>query len=290
LTRPPAPFVVGMSRSGTTLLRMMLDAHSQLAIPPETNFHDAIGAFRRRGATAAAETIVCGELWGDYKLPAEEFYKRVEVRRDDSLGEVLRAFFELYAERQGKPRWGNKTPYYAMRMTLLEEILPEARFVHIVRDGRDVALSTVPVWFGASDLAGVAKEWSDMLVLARSQVEDLSFYTEIHYEDLVRDPASTLKRVCEFLELEWEPVMLDYHRHSAARLASELGDVNEVGRIVTREERLHIHRLIGRPPQADRAERWRREMSAADVRAFHEIAGETLRAFGYQTAVELSKH
>lgn len=290
MTRTPAPFVVGMSRSGTTLLRMMLDAHSQLAIPPETNFHDTIRAFSRGGVPAATEAIVCGELWGDYKLPAEELYKRVEARRDDSLGEVLRAFFELYAERKGKPRWGNKTPYYAMRMTLLEEILPEARFVHIVRDGRDVALSTLPVWFGANDIAGVAKEWSDMLVLARSQVDRLPFYTEIHYEDLVRDPVPVLKRVCEFLELEWEPAMLDYHRHSAARLASELGDVHEVGRVVTREERLHIHRLIGRPPQANRAERWRREMSAADVRAFDEIAAETLRAFGYQTAAKLSKH
>jgi hypothetical protein len=272
-----------MSRSGTTLLRMMLDANSRLAIPPETNFHDALNAFTHAGTAAATETIVSGELWGDYKMPADEFVRRVETRCPNGFGEVMRTFFEFYAELQGKPRWGNKTPYYAMRMALIEKLLPEARFVHVVRDGRDVALSTVPVWFGASDVAGVAHEWSDMLALAREQAKGLSFYIEIHYEDLVRDSASTLERVCEFLELEWEPAMLDYHRRAAARLASELGDVCELGRTVTRQERLQIHRLIGRPPQADRAERWRQEMSPTDIRVFDEIAGDTLRAFGYST-------
>ncbi|MGC1852029.1 MAG: sulfotransferase [Solirubrobacterales bacterium] len=280
----PAPFIVGAARSGTTLLRMMLDAHSQLAIPPETNFQNALRAFERAGAAAATETIVSGALWGDYNLPAEEFSRRVQARRPQSFGDVMRTFFEFYAERHDKRRWGNKTPYYVMRMTLIEELLPEARFIHVVRDGRDVALSTVPVWFGAGDIAGVAEEWVQTLTSARRQAEHLSFYTEVRYEELVRDPISALKRICEFLELEWEPTMLDYHRDSAGRLAAELGDVREMGRIVSREERLHIHRLIGRPPQADRAERWRREMSAAEVRAFEEIAADTLQAFSYELA------
>lgn len=280
--RPPAPFIVGMGRSGTTLLRMMLDSHSTLAIPPETNFGSALAAFEQGGPGPAVEAMVGNELWADYNLSADEFARRVQSRRPEAFADVLRVFYEFYAELQGKSRWGNKTPYFLARMTLVQEVVPEARFIHIVRDGRDVALSTVPTFFGPSDVTGVAEEWSRMLALARRQAGDLASYTEVRYEDLVREPIPTLQRLCEFVDLEWEPSMLDYHRHAAERLSSELRDVVEGGRPVSASERLGIHRLVARPPQLDRVERWRREMSAADLHAFESVAAETLRAFGYE--------
>jgi len=282
VARPPAPFIVGVGRSGTTLLRMMLDSHSTLAIPPETNFATALAAFERGGSGPAVEAMVANQLWGDYNLPADEFARRVESRRPRSFADVLRVFFEFYAELREKPRWGNKTPYFLARMALVQRLIPEARFVHIVRDGRDVALSTVPLWFGPDDVAGVAGEWSRMLSLARRQAQSLDHYAEVRYEDLVREPVPALRRLCEFLELEWEPAMLDYHRHAAERLAAELGDVVEGGRPVPREQRLELWRLLDRPPQLDRVERWRREMSGADLQAFEGVAAGTLRAFGYE--------
>jgi hypothetical protein len=120
------------------------------------------------------------------------------------------------------------------------------------------------------------------LMSARRQVQDLPFYTEIRFEDLLRGPSPVLQALCEFLELEWEPAMLDYHLHARERLSAELGDVFEAGRHVSVAERLRIWRLVDRPPQLDRIERWRREMSEEDVRAFEAIAGETLQAFGYE--------
>jgi hypothetical protein len=280
--RPPAPFIVGVGRSGTTLLRLMLDAHSTLAIPPEANFSSAIAAFEQGGAGPAVEAMVGHELWADYNLSADEFARRVESRRPRVFADVLRVFYGFYAELQGKSRWGNKTPYFLARMTLVQEVVPEARFVHIVRDGRDVALSTVPVWFGPNDIAGVAREWSRMLTMARRQADSLAHYTEVRYEDLVREPVPVLQRLCEFLELEWEPAMLDYHRHAAERLSAELGDVVEGGLRVSASERRAIHRLLDRPPQLDRVERWRREMSAADLRNFESVAAGSLRDFGYE--------
>lgn len=281
ITRPPAPFIVGVGRSGTTLLRLMLDSHSTLAIPPEANFSAAIAAFEEGGAESAVEAIVGYELWGDYNLPADEFARRVQSVRPENISDVFRAFYELYAERRGKSRWGNKTPYFLARMTLIQELLPEARFVHIVRDGRDVALSTVPLWFGPNDVAGAAREWSNMLTSARRQAQDLHFYTEVRYEELVQGPTATLMRLCEFLDLEWEPEMLEYHRHAPERISSELGDVLEGRQFVPANERLKIHRLTGRPPQLDRIERWKREMSVADLHIFESVAADTLREFGY---------
>lgn len=260
----------------------MLDAHTELAIPPETYFGAAIEAFQRGGAESAVEVIVQSQEWGDYNLSADEFARRVENRHPTGMGDVMRVFYQFYAERQGKPRWGSKNLAFITRMTSVYQLLPEARFVHIIRDGRDVALSAIPVWFGPNTVAESATRWERALRAARRQAQDLPFYTEITYEDLVLDTSTALKRLCHFIEVDWEPSMLDYHLHSAQRLSAEFTDRRRQGRIIPKRARLEIHRLVGHPPQPDRVQRWRREMSAADLRTFESIAGETLEEFGYE--------
>src|SRR5687767_7251824 len=144
--RQPAPFVVGVSRSGTTLLRLMLDAHPQLTIPPETHFvPELIRAAGRRRASAEglAEIIVSQRQWGDFGVDEAELRLRLEALDRVEPAGALRAFYGLYAEKQGKPRWGDKTPIYVEHMRGIAKALPEARFVHLIRDGRDVALSRI---------------------------------------------------------------------------------------------------------------------------------------------------
>lgn len=277
----PAPVIVGMARSGTTLLRMMLDANSQLAIPPETNFGPSLETFEREGPGAAARAAVQSQPWGDFTISADEFIQLVDDAQPSSFGDFLRIFYRLYAKRQGKPRWGDKSPYYVTIMSTIHAHLPEARFIHIVRDGRDVALSMQPLWFGPSAPADIARWWVRTLASARRQAEGLPFYTEVRYESLVLEPAPTLRRICEFAELEWEESMLDYHLTASHRLAAETADLELPDRVISRAERLGIHELIGRPPQPNRVERWRREMSAADRDAFERVAGETLAEYGY---------
>ena len=141
--RPPAPFVVGLTRSGTTLLRMMLDAHPLLTIPPETHFlPDLIKAARaERGTEGMLEAITSNRTWGDFGIGEEEMRERLAaVESGDGAGAV-RAFFAAYADKQGKPRWGDKTPAYMLAVQRIGRTLPESRFVHLIRDGRDVALS-----------------------------------------------------------------------------------------------------------------------------------------------------
>jgi hypothetical protein len=286
--RRPAPVIVGVARSGTTLLRMMLDANSQLAIPPETNFGPALDAFERQGAGAAARVAVQSQPWGDFSISADEFIQLVDDSQPGCFGDFLRIFYKLYAARQGKPRWGDKSPYYVTKMSAIHTHLPEARFIHVVRDGRDVALSMQPLWFGPSAPADVARWWVRTLESARRQAEDLPHYTEVRYESLVLEPVPTLQRICDFVELEWEESMLDYHRDAGRRLAAETVDLELPGRVIPRSERLGIHEMIGRSPQASRVERWRREMSAADRRAFEGVAGDTLEAYGYELGAPVS--
>jgi GT2 family glycosyltransferase len=278
----PAPFIVGTGRSGTTLLRMMLDAHSQLAIPPETNFGPAQRSFERDGAGAAVDTLVSAPFWGDFGLGADELAGKVEEQRPAVFGDFMRLFYVTYAERKGKSRWGDKSPFYVRAMGRIHRYLPEASFVHVVRDGRDVALSINPLWFGPDTVAEMARLWVDTLVAAREQAQLLPRYLEIRYEDLVYEPAVILQGVCDFLALGWERSMLDYHREARERIESETVSLALPDGTVSRDRRIAIHSSVGLPPQPNRAQRWRREMSAADLRAFEEIAGDVLTDFGYE--------
>ena len=113
----PAPFVVGVGRSGTTLLRLMLDAHPELAIPPETHFAPGLieRAHEGAGADALVDEIVGTRAWADFGIQAERLRERVTALGEGGAATVLRAFYGLCAEREGKPRWGDKTPIYVRR-------------------------------------------------------------------------------------------------------------------------------------------------------------------------------
>jgi hypothetical protein len=294
--RTPVPFVVGMNRSGTTLLRMMLDAHPELTIPPETHFvPDLIDVEKRDGASPElfTEVITSQREWGDFGFSGDELQGRFRSIQRLDAGSAIRAFFELYAERQGKPRWGDKTPRYVSRMRAIQKVLPEARFVHVIRDGRDVALShnnrikrrgldhKTPVPAGE-----MARRWRKRIEKARYDAGAVGDrYIEIRYEDLVTSTEPTLRRVCELVEIDFDPVMLDYHRRAEERLQEMARDLPAGQGRPHRpgEERLQAHALLKEPPKKDRVESWKQEMSAEDVAEFEAIAGELLRDLDYET-------
>src|SRR5438552_14137884 len=108
---PPAPFVVGVARSGTTLLRVMLDAHPDLAIPHETHFLPSVLALGSDASRSEVFRVVAGcETWPDLALDAGDYRGAIETIDPFDAGEALRAFYRLYAARFGKTRWGDKTP------------------------------------------------------------------------------------------------------------------------------------------------------------------------------------
>lgn len=286
LGHPPAPFIVGVARSGTTLLRLMLDAHPLVAIPPETHlFSEVVTAFRSsRDPLAEAERAVLeSPRWQDFGIPARDFHRRLAGLRPAGPGEFLRTFYLLYAERAGKERWGDKTPVYLDRMVPIQAVLPEARFVHLIRDGRDVAVSIAPLWWGPSEPGEIAAWWAERLAFARRQAAELRWYREIRYEDLVADPPGVLQSVCDFLELPWHASMLEYYKGARERILGETGDVRTPeGRLVRACERTAIHAFVGCPPIRDRVERWRVEMPEAALRDFERTGGDALEASGYQ--------
>jgi len=288
LEAAPVPFIVGVGRSGTTLLRLMLDAHPALAIPPETHFVPELIALFEDDGDATPERVLdiitSGRHWGDFGLEEEALLERLRATAPLDASGTTRAFFELYAEREGKPRWGDKTPIYVKHMLDIQRVIPEARFIHLVRDGRDVALSRAGrAWGNAAPMPKVARRWKRRILEARKQGEQLGHYLELRYEDLILDTEPTLRRVCEHIELPWDERLLTYHERAEGRL-KEFGDLPSVGGKPARpgEERLAAHAKTREPPDPSRLARWKTEMSPEDRAAFERAAGDLLADLGYE--------
>jgi Sulfotransferase family len=287
--RSPAPFVVGLTRSGTTLLRMMLDAHPELAIPPETHFvPDLIKAARSEaGVEAMLEAMTSNRTWSDFGISADEMRERLTaVDSGDGAGAV-RAFFEAYAAKQGKPRWGDKTPAYMLSVQRIGRTLPEARFIHLIRDGRDVALSQAARAINEQPPPPEqAARWVKRIHKSREQAATLKGprYVEARYEDLVRDPEATLRRICEFIDLPWNDAVLRYHEGAAERLTEMAGTLRAEGTHAEQAAgyRIENHAPTTKPPDPAKLDKWRREMSPGDVAAYDAVAGDLLRELGYE--------
>jgi hypothetical protein len=281
---PPAPFVVGVGRSGTTLLRLMLDSHPELAIPAETHFVPDLLERQAECRTSdeLVDAIVAARTWGDFGLEADHLREAAADAR--GAADVLRVFYGLCAAARGKPRWGDKTPGYVKRMRPIGAALDEARFVHLIRDGRDVALSRLARGMGVGKpIDDVAELWKRRIENARRQAKRLrGRYLELRFEDLVAEPEPSLRRICELIELEFDPAMLHHHQRADERIG-ELGDLAAEGerRGRDRDERQAAHALAAQPPTGARTEVWRTEMSAANRAAFEAVAGGLLVELGY---------
>ena len=287
---PPMPVVVGSPRSGTTLLRLMLDTHPMLAIPPETGFIPAVqqlnaGPARLREAFFQQVTSFPPDApaWNDFQLSAEAFQRALADLRPFSVAEGCRLFYKMYAARFAKPRWGDKTPLYCRSMAQIEQLLPEAHFIHILRDGRDAAASLRGYWFSpGADMVTQAAYWRENVLAAHAQGSRCSHYLEVFFEDLVREPEPALRRICAFIKLDFHADMLRYDRRALQRLA-EHGERRRVdgSLLVSQEARYAQQSAVCRPLDASKIGSWRMALRPDEIRAFEQVAGDALRLFGY---------
>ncbi len=285
----PAPFVVGVGRSGTTLLRLMLDAHPELAIPPETHFLPALiacfDAGQEPGSGELVEAVKSHEGWRDFGMSEADL--EAAFAGASGAADAIRGFYAAYAARHDKLRWGDKTPVYIEHIAQIGAVLGgQARFVHLIRDGRDVAVSRrARAAARGREPTPAPKEaatWRRRIEGARAEASSVEHYREWRYEDLVADPERVLREICDFAELEFDAGMLAYHEGASARLA-ELSDLTSAGgKVRPRSERIAAHALTSEPPRPDRLGRWRTELEPAEVAAYEDEAGELLAELGYE--------
>ena len=269
----PPVLILGVRRSGTTLLRVMLDRNSEIAVPDESYFVPQLAHRhgRRPDPDAFVDDIRRLDTLREWEISPEDVRSR--LRPGLTTGEAIGAIYETYAEHQGKARWGDKTPMYMQHLPLLEALFPDARFVHLIRDGRDTAISFLAMpegivtqsWAHPRSLQDFACEWRVEVEAARQLGGRVGprRYVEVRYEDLVAEPERELRGICMFAELPWEPGMLDY-----------AGNVD-----VSRKP--HQQRLAQPPTRGVRD--WRRDLPSEHVDLFESVAGDLLRELGYET-------
>jgi hypothetical protein len=212
-----------------------------------------------------------------WELEEEAIKQTILSNSPTDLADAVRLVFRLYARMSGKPRYGDKTPRYVLYLPQLANLFPEARFVHIIRDGRDVTLSLLEKDWGVSNAIEGALFWKQRVEAGREAGRSLGpdRYREIRYESLVDDPEATVRSVCEFIELPFDPAMLRYYerpREEVSRSSPRRGTRKRDGRL--------------RLPPTKGLRDWRHQMSKADVAAFEILVGNLLQELGYQRGID----
>ncbi len=284
-------FIIGSPRSGTTLLRLMLTSNPDLVVPPECGFiawlYPHFFGWKGANETNIRDFAVAVfgskkfETWG---LGREEIEQALMARRPRWYADACSAVYERFAEKNLKPqaRWGDKNNYYLKHITRLSKIFVEARFVHIVRDGRDVACSyrdvmalgskspyrpTLPMQIG-----DIARQWSEDLREIRAQLSLLNdcVFFELRYEDLVSNPSVELERLCEWLGTRYTPEMLSFHQANQS---------NELEPKLTLDWKMRTLE----PVSTSTIGRYRVLLSESEIAEFCKWADSDLRRYGYAT-------
>jgi hypothetical protein len=281
----PYVFIVGCPRSGTTLLRRIADAHPELAITRETHWIPEL--FRRR-VGVSEDGLVTSDLppallehpkFATLQIGREELERLVADGGEMSYAELVSAIFDRYGRLRGKAHVGDKTPRYVCEIATLHALWPAARFVHLIRDGRDVCLSTLDWRRKADDFARRFRTWREDPVMTaalwwrwhvaagRGQGRLLGpgLYHELLYEALVADPVGECRRLSAFLGLCYDERMLAFHE---GRTRSDANlDAKHAWLPVTQGLR-----------------DWRTQMTRESVERFEAAAGDLLEELGYARA------
>lgn len=275
----PFVFVVGRGRSGTTLMRSILDSHPNMAIPDETHFIVPLASRRRRyehedgfDVDRFHRDLVAHQGFSVLEMSEGAARTALVAARPTTFPDAIRCLFLDYAKQRGKGRAGDKTPLHVLNIPILAGLFPDARFVHMIRDGRDVALSYLDVSWGASSIEENAVLWRRAVREGRRAGRRLGprRYLEVRYEQLLEEPEATVRGLCEFVRLDFDESMLRYHER-AHDVAGKMG---------APEARQNLYL-----PLTKGLRDWRSEMEPDAVARFEVLAGDVLEEFGYERAV-----
>lgn len=285
-------FVIGSPRSGTSLLRLLLTSHSKIIVPPECGhivwLHDKFSNWSEKDALEPTsrerymnDLYSCKKFdtWALNRTALDGLIAEEKPSDYAALSALVTTAYALQNSRSVNV-WGDKNNFHIDHLATLNKIYPDAKFLHIVRDGRDVACSYVEVMQHDSsspyapkletNIESIALEWSANVSKVAGFLSGLTSARRItvRYEDLVKQPESVLAPICNWLSLAYEPRMLDFH---------EVNRCNQLEPTLTMDWK---QRTL-EPISADTVGRYTKYMSFEDQAVFSLAARRELAEFGY---------
>lgn len=286
-------FIIGSPRSGTSLLRLMMTSHSQIMVPPECGF--LVWLANHYGDWAEKDIFnqqrLCNYLnelqecrkFDTWELGSHEIKAKILQIKPVNYSQLSSCVYLAYAEKLGRQSviWGDKNNFYLEHIPELIKLYPQARFIHIVRDGRDIACSYREIQQRPSsspyspnlpiDLVTIARQWSSNL---SKILEDLSVLKAeqkltISYEHLVTEPQVVMQKVVDFLVVDYEPAMLDFY------LSNQNQQLEPIALMDWKQRTLE-------PVSAKTVGRFLTELTVDEIKVFQESARECLQTFEYR--------
>lgn len=281
-------FIVGNPRSGTTLLRLMLTNHRNIIIPPECGF--AVWFYEKYHSSHFDEAVIAAfvrdlstarkiETWN---LDFGELEKYLLASNAVSYSQVVSSVYQFYGRSVGKifHRWGDKNNFYLHHILTIYTMYPSAKFIHIVRDGRDVACSyqalgksrieskyapNLPV-----NIHEIAQEWVQNLQIIRNSFKQLppEQVFEIRYEDLVSNTEQELRRLCNFLGEPYDAAMELYYVMNQQNSQEPIEFLQWKAKTVEK-------------PTDSEVGKYKRDLTPAEIDEFERIAKDILKRYKY---------
>jgi hypothetical protein len=175
---------------------------------------------------------------------------------------------------------------YCRSLLKIQKFLPEAHFIHLIRDGRDAAVSLREQLFSPGyDIVTQAKYWRENILQSRTQGRRCLHYLEIFYEELIRNPEKILRQVCDFIKLDFHHFMLRYYNYAPQRLREHLERRQANGDLLVSQEVRYWQQInTTLPPDISKIGVWKTKLQPYEIQKFEEIAGDVLQTFGYSLA------
>ncbi len=268
-------FILGAQRSGTTMLRLMLNKHPNIAIPHETGFitvfYSELSRYGDLSIKHNQKKLL--EDISHHKLVIRGKHitdkEKILSHNISNYSDLINAIFIEYAKSNNKKRWGDKTPFYTPDIDILYTLFPEAKFLHLVRDGRDVIISQRNISWMSNSVPRLAEEWKWKTTICSKvgKVLGTRKYLEIKYEDLVISPEVELKKICKFFNEEYDERILRY---------------SDDAKNIVPNESLKWHQNSVQTPDKNKISKWKNILSKSDRIIFEQIAGSTLKEYGYE--------
>ncbi|MFK7847126.1 MAG: sulfotransferase [Rhodothermales bacterium] len=274
-------FIVGANRSGTTLLRLILNAHPHIAIPEEIIYFGSFMAgkpieqWANPGLTSDAYAAFvtdfvehkCGVLDG---VDHQEIKQQILASAHKDFCHPYKTMLEAWAGHHGKKRWGEKTPGNLFYADILLEMFPDARFIHMIRDPRAGVSSMMKTTFFPQDIAFNAMSRRKFMRRGRQILETSVPAAQrllLRYEDIVTEPDTTVKAICNFIGERFEPAMLSFYKDSSRYMKAEAST--------------SFNKAATKPISAEMLDKWKKNLATKDIAMVEAICRSEMLEFGY---------